>query len=240
VLTPARLEAWLRAMSYHTRLAVAIAALAPKLRLRNVLALERGDIDAGVTRLTVYAHKSDVITGEPLVVPISQQLRVILLHAFDHMRPDSTHVVQYRGAAIDSIRGSLKAAAREANIPYGRFAAGGVTFHTLRHTAATLFARLGVSPWLQRDAMGHQDVATTEGYTHLAIEEQRPALEQLSAALPIAAAVMEPHKRARRTKKDRGGEQGSGPIGVTENPRNSLMLTRGATMIPGRQFRRKA
>jgi integrase len=229
VLTPTLLEAWLRAMSYHTRLAVAIAALAPKLRLQNILMLERGrDVDAGVTRITVHDHKSDLATGEPLIVPVSSQLRTILLQAFERMRPGTTHIVQYRGAPIDSIRGSLKAAARDVGIPYGRYTPGGVTFHTLRHTAATLFARLGVSPWLQRDAMGHQDVTTTEGYTHLDIEEQRPAMEQLSAALPIAAAVIDPPRRAKRTIK---AKSSATPAAVD--------ATRGATALPGRPFRRR-
>lgn len=198
-LTPTSLEAWLRAMSYHTRLAVAIAALAPKLRLRNILRLERHrDIDADVTRITVNEHKSDAVTGEPLIVPVSKQLREILLNAFQQMRPGTSHVVQYRGAAVDSIRGGLTAAARDAGIPYGRFTPGGVTFHTLRHTSSTLMARLGVNPWIHRDSIGHRELTTTDGYTHLQVEEQREAHEQLAAALPIVGVVTAPRQRAAR------------------------------------------
>jgi integrase len=241
VLTPALLTAWLGAMSFHTRLAVAIAALAPKLRLRNILALERArHIDAGVTRITVHEHKSDVATGEPLIVPISDQLRDILRYAFEQMRPGTTHVVQYRGAAVVSIRGSLIAAARDAGIPYGRFTAGGVTFHTLRHTASTLLAKLGVNPWIHRDALGHQELTTTDGYTHLQIEEQRQAHEQLAAALPIAAVVNAARHRAARLKApaQQGDKQGTGDPRLVKNRPKSAALTRGALILPGRPFGR--
>jgi hypothetical protein len=91
-----------------------------------------------------------------------------------------------------------------------------------------MFARLGISPWLQRDALGHQDVATTEGYTHLAIEEQRPAHEQLSSALPIADTVMASPRRATRINK------------APRAAAHSAEITRGATRAQGRRFRRKA
>lgn len=241
-LTPELVIAWLRAMSYHTRLAVSIAALAPKLRLRNVLELQRGlHIDAGVTQITMWQHKSDHITGEPLVVPISAQLRAILVDAFDRMAAGTTHVVQFHGKPIQAIRFGLAAAARDAEIPYGRFAAGGVTFHTLRHTAATILARLKVNPWIGRDAIGHRDLATTEGYTHLLIEEQRPVLEQLSAALPMQEIVTAPRRRASRIHKRRTGGALTGPVSEThEKPEEIRSHPHGAPKTIRRQFARKS
>src|SRR6185503_17658533 len=194
-LTPAVVGEWLAAMSYHARLAVAIAALAPKLRLQNVLALDRYEhIDPQVSSITIYDHKTDRVTNEP----VTAQLRIILLDAFARMRPGTTRVVQYRGTPVKSIRGAVSAAAAAANIPWGRFTPGGSTLHTLRHSAGTLFARLGVSPWRGRDALGQRDLTTTDGYTHLQLEEQRVALEQLSAALPIADLVVNGPRRMKR------------------------------------------
>lgn len=236
-LTPELVARWLGAMSYHTRLAVAIAALAPKLRLQNILALDRAvHLDPSLTRITVADHKSDHVTGQPLIVPVTAQLRTILLDAIARLKPGTTRLVHYRGEPIASIRGGLAAAARQVEIPYGRFTAGGVTFHSLRHTAATMFARLGVTPWLGRDALGHQDVTTTDGYTHLQLEEQRIALEQLSAALPLAAIVTQPQARARRTQ---GVVRGPGSE-TDQNPQQTTGLTRGALVIAGRPFVRKA
>lgn len=235
-LPPALVLAWVQAMSYHTRLAVAMAALAPALRLQNVLGLTRAQIDPGVTVITIHAHKTDY-RGVPIVQPISAQLREILLDAFARMKPGCSQIVQYHGHGLASIRGGLIAAARQAGIPYGRFTQEGVTFHTLRHTASTLLAQLGVNPWLHAGALNHTDLRTTAGYTHLKAEEQRPVLEQLSTALPISAFVTAPGRRVTRSKV-------VGPAqGEAENPegnrRNSAPLTRGAYALAGRRFPRK-
>jgi len=241
-LTPALVMQWLDAMSYHTRLAVSIAALAPKLRLRNVLELRRDEhLDPELTTITVWDHKSDRHTGEPLITPVSGQLREILRDALG--RNPGPHIVTYRGIPVESIRGGLRAAAEHVGIPYGRFKPGGVTFHTLRHTASTIFARLKVNPWLQRDAMGHQDLATTAGYTHLQLEEQRPVLEQLAAALPVAAIVTKAQRRAVRLKPASaaaGGPVGGWADGTPQFRAENRGLTRGGAFVPGRPFRRKA
>lgn len=115
-VTADELRRWLQHTPRHAQLAIAIAALAPKLRLRNVLEL-RWDtsVDQDLTYITVEEHKTVHLTEEPLVVPISTALRALLAVA----RRSKSHgpVVTYRGKA-------------------------GVTFHTIRHTAATLLAEL--------------------------------------------------------------------------------------------------
>ena len=60
------LRSWLKNASYHVRLAVAIAALAPKLRLANVLALTWHEhIDPDFRFITVHHHKT---SGIPTLV----------------------------------------------------------------------------------------------------------------------------------------------------------------------------
>jgi hypothetical protein len=118
-LTPAQVTAWIAHASYHIRLAIAIAALAPKLRLSNILALEwERHLDASLTRLTVEDHKTDRRTGRPLVVMISTQLRDILDDA--RTRRTSRFVVSYHHDGVRWIRGGVRQAAARANIPYGR------------------------------------------------------------------------------------------------------------------------
>jgi integrase len=73
------------------------------------------------------------------VVPISDQLRLILKDA--RQRTD-TYVVEYRHRPAKSIRGGRRSAVERAGLPFGR-AVDGATFHTLRHTAASLLAELG-------------------------------------------------------------------------------------------------
>jgi integrase len=54
-----------------------------------------------------------------------------------------------------------------AGVPYGRFIDDGVTFHTLRHTAATILAELEVGEGKRKAVMGHRHLGTTQKYTHL-------------------------------------------------------------------------
>ncbi|HXG73168.1 MAG TPA: hypothetical protein VNJ04_21460, partial [Gemmatimonadaceae bacterium] len=58
-VTPAQLRAWLGGAPRHTQLAMAIAALAPKLRLQNVLSLRWDQsIDPDLQFITVHDHKT--------------------------------------------------------------------------------------------------------------------------------------------------------------------------------------
>ena len=158
------LRSWLTHASYHVRLAVAIAALAPKLRLANVLALTwQEHIDPDFRYITVHHHKTSKTLKRPHVVPISEQLRVILRDARQRTR---TYVVEYRQRPVKSIRGGLQLAVERAGLPFGR-KDGGATFHTLRHTAASLLAELGEPEAIRKEVMGHRDIATTQRYTHL-------------------------------------------------------------------------
>lgn len=192
----------LRQASYHVRLAIAIGALAPKLRLGNILAL-RWDrhLDTDLRLLTIPAdeHKTGHATARALVLPVSEQLRAILTDARTRAKQErirSPHVVTYRGAAITELRGGLKNACVRAGVSYGRFLEAGITFHTLRHTAATMLAELGVAEGLRKETLGHEHLATTQLYTHVRPVHLEAPVEQLSAALPIEALVTMPWRRA--------------------------------------------
>jgi integrase len=201
-LTHEQLRALLAEASYHVRLAVAIGALAPKLRLENILSLRWSKhIDPDVRWITRAEHKTVRVTRRPLVVPIGDQLRAILLDA--RTRGDargnartSDFVVTYRGRPVRSIRDGLRLAAARARLTYGRGRDNGLTFHTLRHTAATLLAELGLQEALRKEVMGHRDITTTQRYTHIRPLPQRAAIEALSNALPIADLVTHPRTRA--------------------------------------------
>lgn len=207
-VTVDELRAWLGHASYHVRLAVAIAALAPKLRLGNILALKWGvHIDRRLQFITVHAHKTEGATGRPLVVPIDDQLRLILEDARKR-HPRAKFVVTYRGKPVTEIRGGVKAAAKAAGLTWGRFDDEGVTFHTIRHTMATMLAELGeldgaapVSESVRKEAMGHERLETTQRYTHIRPAIERGVLERLSKVTPIADIVMQPRLRATRSPK---------------------------------------
>jgi integrase len=53
------------------------------------------------------------------------------------------------------------------------------TFHTLRHTACSFLAQLGISPVLISRIVGHKDSRTTDRYTHAVKSHIRAAMSQL-------------------------------------------------------------
>ncbi|MGH9162395.1 MAG: tyrosine-type recombinase/integrase, partial [Vicinamibacteraceae bacterium] len=187
------LRKWLQHASYHIRLAVAIAALAPKLRLASILSLTwKENIDSDLRFITVYKHKTARTLKRAQVVPISGQLRLILR---DARQRTHTHVVEYRQRPIKALRDGLRGAATRAGLPYGR-TANAPTFHTLRHTAGTLLAELGEPEAIRKEVMGHRNITTTQRYTHLRPLHELPAHERLAGAVPIADLVTASRKRA--------------------------------------------
>jgi integrase len=65
-----------------------------------------------------------------------------------------------------------------------RGALEGASFHTLRHTAASLLAELGDPEAIRKQVMGHHNIATTQRYTHLRQVHEIPAHERLAGAVP--------------------------------------------------------
>lgn len=191
-LTPDQVRAWIAHASYHVRLALAIAALAPKLRMRNVLDLEwKRHVDHDLTRLVVDDHKTDHF-GEPIVVLITEQLRAILTDA--KARNKGRYVVQYKGRQVKWIRDGVRAAAERAGIRYGR--PHGATFHTIRHAVATWLAEMDdVSESMRAALLAHRDIRTTQGYTHLRPMRELGPLERVSAQLPVVDLVTAPGRR---------------------------------------------
>lgn len=209
-ITVEELQRWLSHASYHVRIAVAIAALAPKLRLANILALRwRENIDREFRFITVAEHKTAGATGRPLVVPIDEQLRAILQDARKRTA-GSKFVVTYRSRRVKTIRGGVQAAAKDAGLTWGRNVDAGVTFHTIRHTMATMLAELGTldgaAPLSESErmrVMGHQRLETTQRYTHIRSEPETRALTRLSKQVPIVDIVTNPRTRAVRKKPAR-------------------------------------
>jgi integrase len=236
-IAPDDLRRLLEHASYHVRLAVAIGALAPKLRLANILALRWSvHLDPDLRFITVAQHKTVTKSRRPLVVPISDQLRTILLDARTRAprprRPDEDFVVTYRGRQVSEIRGGLKHAAIDADVPYGRFIENGLTFHTLRHTAATILAELDVAEGKRKSVMGHTRLETTQRYTHLRPIHERAPLELLSAELPLTDVVTQAWTRATRGPASRPVKPRSGnrekpqQMNATATPRQTRASAR--------------
>lgn len=178
-LSPAQVKAWCQEASYHVALAVTIGALAPKLRLQSILDLEWSQFDRELTRLVVTKHKTAGRTGAPQVTPVSAELREVLLDAQARC-PDSTHVISFRGERVQSIKRGAKRAAEAIGLTWG---VHGVTFHTLRHSIATLMAEMGLSEAVRKEMMGHSEIRTTQKYTHLSAHAQVQPHEAIASLL---------------------------------------------------------
>ena len=58
-----------------------------------------------------------------------------------------------------------------------------VTFHTLRHTAASLMVQNGASIFDVTKILGHSTTAVTMRYAHFALDAARGAVDRLGDAL---------------------------------------------------------
>lgn len=199
-VTVEQLQGWILKSAPHVRLALAIGALAPKLRLASILALRwEKNFDRGLQFITVHDHKTIRSSGEPQVMPIDPQLREILTRLQKKRGP----LITWRGEPVKSIKTALSRSAADAGIDYGR---ANVTFHSLRHTMATMLAELGVPDEQRRLVMGHSDLRTTQGYTHLRPLHERAPLAQLSGAMPLTESVQGPVQGPKkRTQRKHSG-----------------------------------
>lgn len=196
-LEPETILRWVQEASYHVALTATIAALAPKLRLGTILALQWHEhLDPELTTITVRKHKTSRRTGAPQITPISDQLRAVLLDARSRTPATCTHVVHWRGQPVTSIKTGTRRAVKAIGLTWG--VRDGVTFHTIRHSIATLLAKMGLSERIRMELMGHAEIRTTQRYTHLAADTQIDPHERLSALLPIGEIVTgKPRQKAR-------------------------------------------
>jgi integrase len=191
-LTPAQILDLVTRAGRHIAHALCIAALAPKLRVSSILALEWAThLDADLTTITVGDHKTSRKVGAQ-TVPISAQLRQILRDIRAAQDPPSRYVIVWRDQPVASIKTGLRRAVTAAGLTWGL--KDGVTFHVMRHSVATILANPqlvgALTERLRADVMGHLELRTTQQYTHLATSTQAGPHESLSAALPgLRAAV---------------------------------------------------
>lgn len=207
-IDPEGLRRILSHASYHVRLAMAIGLLAPTMRYSSILALRWDQLNKDWTQITLEEHKTMDDMDGPQFIPVSAQLREVLTAAKARAPRRSTHVVLYRGKPVGDINGGVKAAVIAAKVKYGR--RDGFTFHSLRHTASSVLNGIGVNAFVVRDLLGHADVMTTAGYTHLVPPVVTAAAEQLSSLFNVADLVAVKRTRASRT----GGGNGGDSIGI--------------------------
>lgn len=167
--------------------ALVLCALDTLMRLSDVVNLRR-EQDHGPYLVVVDPKVA------PYQVPVSARLRAALDVVpkagpyYFPQRRRAKNPRDYRG----SVKAMLKAACTAADIPYGRPRQRpgqppppiGLTFHGLRHTAASRLVDAGVSLRIIQELGGWKSLRQLERYAHPTESSKRQAVEQIGAERP--------------------------------------------------------
>ncbi len=111
------------------------------------------------------------------IVPMSEKVRSVLINRFNSSLHQPNEVVFYRikGRKLhqETISKQFKQEVRKSNLNEK------IHFHSLRHSFASLLAQKGVSLYIIKELLGHEDLATTQVYSHLQKQNLRDAIHQL-------------------------------------------------------------
>jgi site-specific recombinase XerD len=111
------------------------------------------------------------------IVPMTEKVRSILLDRFNYASHQQHEIVFYRIRKKilyqESISKQFKKIVRKSNL------SDKIHFHTLRHSFASLLAQRGVSLYVIKELLGHNDLATTQIYSHLQQQNLRDAINLL-------------------------------------------------------------
>jgi integrase len=171
------------------RTAMLIALLAPALRIGNIVGLRWTDIQGAWIR--VASHKTAGRTRRSLVSPIVPALAAHLAT----LPREGPYVVQEFGWAVSqkALGLYMRKAVEAIGLRYGP-ELGAYSFHSLRHTAQTLMAEMGIGPEQRKEAVGHLTLEMAMHYTHLTPLHRIAPLTQfadsLSGILPAPPAAM--------------------------------------------------
>jgi len=136
------------------------------LRLGELVNMHWNWIDFLQNQITVKcSDEFQTKSKKERIVPMSDKVRSILFKRFNLSIHNLNEVVFYnrRGKMLyqESISKQFKKIIRKANLNEK------IHFHTLRHSFASLLVQKGVSLYVVKELLGHEDLATTQIYSHL-------------------------------------------------------------------------
>jgi integrase/recombinase XerD len=175
VLTEAELRALLAVAEMDDRAYAVVSLMAyAGLRVSEVAKLRWQDIEAGAIWVRLGKGRKDrVVPAHPRVSEALERLRkrdILRSHYVfpsprDPSKPITTRALQY----------CIERLCRQAGIPRRK-----AHPHTLRHTMATRLLRATHDIRLVQKALGHASIATTQIYTHLALDDVAEGIARLS------------------------------------------------------------
>ncbi|MFB9992670.1 tyrosine-type recombinase/integrase [Deinococcus oregonensis] len=200
--TPEQARAFLEAAAGHRLSPLFSLAISTGMRRGELLALQWGDVNLAGAEITIRHSLVMDETGNYVIGPPKTEAshRKLLLPADVVQLLRDLWAQEHRGKVPPASTAFVFASAsggyvepRHLRRVYLRFMAQAgvpvIRFHDLRHTAASLLIRQGVSAKLVADRLGHTDAAfTLRVYTHVFDDQRAEAalpLAQLLASTPV-------------------------------------------------------
>lgn len=140
------------------------------LRISDIISLTYGDIkqEQAATGQRIYVIRKMMIKTRRMVgVPLSQKALSYLPADFSQFSKDKK---VFNLPSVGCINDSLKTWARDAKVDKV------VTFHTSRHTFATLLLTLGADLYTTSQLLGHQNINTTQVYGKITNKKKEQAI----------------------------------------------------------------
>ncbi|MHB1687823.1 MAG: tyrosine-type recombinase/integrase [Ignavibacteriaceae bacterium] len=136
------------------------------LRLGELINMKWDWIDLMQNQITIKCSKEFLTKSKKeRIVPMSSKVRSIIISRSNSAIHNPTEFVFYhtRGKRLypESISKQFKKIVRKSNLN------DSIHFHTLRHSFASMLVQRGVSLYVVKELLGHEDLSTTQIYSHL-------------------------------------------------------------------------
>lgn len=148
------------------------------LRLGELINMRWNWIDFFQNQITVKCSDDfQTKSKKERIVPMSDKVKSIIVSRFNLgiNQPDDVVFYRIKGKRLhqETISKQFKDAIRKSNLN------GKIHFHSLRHSFASALAQKGVSLYIVKELLGHEDLATTQIYSHLQQQNLRDAINIL-------------------------------------------------------------
>ncbi len=149
------------------------------MRLGEILNMKWNWIDFEQNIIKVLCSESFTTKSKKeRIIPISQTLRNVLLNQFPKViNVDKNNFVFVRVSGIklneNFVSKQFKKSVRAAGLD------DKIHFHTLRHSFASMLVQRGVSLYVVKELLGHEDLSTTQIYSHLQSQNLKDAVNLL-------------------------------------------------------------
>ena len=156
-----------------------ITAYRSGMRLGEVINMQWGWVDFSDNSVMVKCSENFITKSKKeRLIPLSKELTNILKDRYFRMdRPIPEEYVFncIKGKRLneDFISKKFKQAIRLAELDER------IHFHTLRHSFASMLVQRGVSLYVVKELLGHEDLSTTQIYSHLQKENLFEAIQQI-------------------------------------------------------------